>query len=68
MSANMFNSLLLLLFITLKLTHQVDWSWWWVFSPVWIVLVFAVVIGILMLVVGSFDKKMRKCEDRERNS
>ncbi|WP_165737627.1 hypothetical protein [Streptococcus dysgalactiae] len=30
-----FSSLLTLLFIGLKLTGYLDWSWWWVLSPVW---------------------------------
>lgn len=25
---------LFILFLYLKLAHQIDWSWWWVFSPV----------------------------------
>jgi hypothetical protein len=28
-----FISLLTLLFIGLKLTDVIDWSWWWVMSP-----------------------------------
>lgn len=28
--------LLLIVFIVLKLTHVIDWSWWWVLSPLWI--------------------------------
>ena len=23
-------------FVTLKLTEQVDWSWWWVLAPWWV--------------------------------
>ncbi len=23
-------------FVVLKLTHVIDWSWWWVLSPFWI--------------------------------
>lgn len=30
-----FGSLLLVLFIGLKLGHVIDWSWWWVFAPLW---------------------------------
>lgn len=22
-------------FLVLKLTHVIDWSWWWVFAPFW---------------------------------
>lgn len=31
-----FPGLLALIFITLKLTHVIDWSWWWVLAPLWI--------------------------------
>jgi phosphoglycerol transferase MdoB-like AlkP superfamily enzyme len=23
-------------FVVLKLTHVIDWSWWWVLAPFWI--------------------------------
>lgn len=26
---------LAILFIALKLTDKIDWSWWWVLAPVW---------------------------------
>lgn len=31
-----FLGLLTIVFIVLKLTNVVDWSWWWVLAPVWI--------------------------------
>ena len=31
-----FCGLLTILFIGLKLGHVIDWSWWWVLSPIWI--------------------------------
>lgn len=43
-----FLGLLTILFIGLKLTHNIDWSWWWVLAPMWIP--FAVILGILLLV------------------
>jgi hypothetical protein len=37
----------LLLFVALKLTHQIDWSWWWVLAPLWVpVALLAVVFAI----------------------
>lgn len=39
-------SILGLLFITLKLTGYIDWSWWWVLSPFWISLILTVVLII----------------------
>lgn len=42
--------LLLVLFIGLKLTDNIDWSWWWVLSPLWVpltcVVCVLVVIGV----------------------
>lgn len=39
-------SILGLLFITLKLTNHIDWSWWWVLAPFWISLILTVVLII----------------------
>lgn len=41
------STLLLLTFIILKLTKVIDWSWWWVLSPLWIG--FGIVIVILII-------------------
>lgn len=38
-----FVSLLTLLFIGLKLTGYITWSWWWVLSPIWISFIAALV-------------------------
>jgi hypothetical protein len=40
--------LLLVLFVALKLTHVIAWSWWWVLSPIWIPL--ALVAACLVVV------------------
>lgn len=42
-----FGELLGILFIALKLTHQIDWSWWWVTAPLWGGIVFALLIGLI---------------------
>lgn len=31
-----FSGLLTIVFIVLKLTGYINWSWWWVLSPLWI--------------------------------
>jgi hypothetical protein len=46
--------LLTIAFVILKLCKVIDWSWWWVFSPLWIPLAIIVVIGILVALF-SFD-------------
>lgn len=43
-----FVGLLTVVFITLKLTNYIDWSWWWVLSPIWITA--SVVIGLIAIV------------------
>ena len=30
-----FCGLLFIVFLILKLTHVIDWSWWWVTAPLW---------------------------------
>lgn len=42
-----FIELLQLMFIYLKLTKQINWSWWWVLSPLWIVVVLAMILGVI---------------------
>lgn len=46
-----FCGLLAIVFITLKLIDKIDWSWWWVLSPLWIPC--AVVIGIGIILLGG---------------
>jgi hypothetical protein len=49
-----FGGLLTVLFVGLKLTGYIDWSWWWVTSPITIPisLAFAIVfIGIIIKMV-----------------
>jgi hypothetical protein len=41
-------TLLFLIFMTLKLTNYIDWSWWWVTAPLWIPI--GIVLFILALV------------------
>ena len=36
---------LFIVFLVLKLTGHIDWSWWWVTSPLWIP--FAIVLAIV---------------------
>lgn len=42
-----FFDLLTLAFIVLKLTGCIDWSWWWVLSPTWIILLLIVVLEMI---------------------
>lgn len=39
--------LLTVLFIGLKLTGNINWSWLWVLSPIWISVVLSIILVIL---------------------
>jgi len=50
-------TILFLIFLTLKLAGigiVANWSWWWVFSPLWIPLS---LIGILVLIAYWLDNR-----------
>lgn len=42
-----------ILFVGLKLTGYINWSWWWVTLPFWGPLVLVLVIGVLFIIVWS---------------
>ena len=45
-------TVLFIVFLILKLTGTIDWSWWWVTSPLWIPLALGVVVmGIMGLII-----------------
>lgn len=44
---------LVILFAGLKLTGYIDWSWWWVFSPIWIS-IGLFILGVCLFFGGLF--------------
>lgn len=56
-SNNLLPTLLLVLFIGLKLGGVIQWSWWWVLSPFWIQLLFLALIFGVIFVVDLVSKK-----------
>lgn len=48
-----FLGILTLIFITLKLTGHITWSWLWVLAPMWIPLSIVMIIVVAALVVGK---------------
>ena len=43
-----FNIIIFLVFFLAKIFDKIDWSWWWVFSPLWIP---AVILGLIFIVI-----------------
>jgi len=69
------SGMLTVLFVGLKLTHYIDWSWWWVLSPT------LIPIGLLLLIFLFFalwaygcdlldflEKKKKKREEKEKRN
>lgn len=49
-------SILGIVFIVLKLTGVINWSWWWVTAPFWIPIVLVIIVLLitgLILVIKS---------------
>lgn len=49
-----FGTVLFIVFLTLKLTGVIAWSWWWVTAPLWIPA--AVIVLVLVLAVGLKER------------
>jgi len=41
-------TVLTIVFVLLKVYDKIDWSWWWVFSPLWLPI--TVILGILLVI------------------
>lgn len=60
-----FLEILLFIFITLKLTGVISWSWLWVLSPIWvpaglIILIFSLVYLFIFLNFKDVNKRFKK--------
>ena len=52
------STILFLIFLVLKLCNVIDWSWWWVLSPIWIPIALVVILLILKFIVE--DAQIRR--------
>lgn len=56
-------ALFTILFMYLKLTGKIDWSWWWVFAPYWIPLAAILMIFVfVMAAVGVILVLEKMCD------
>lgn len=46
------SDMLFVVFLVLKLTHYIDWSWWWVTSPLWIGFALWLVLFIIVCILS----------------
>lgn len=50
---NWFLPALTIVFITLKLTNYITWSWWWIFAPLWGPFAFALIVAALFYIYSK---------------
>ncbi|RZN42522.1 MAG: hypothetical protein EF813_01335 [Methanosarcinales archaeon] len=50
-----FVGLLTILFIGLKLTGYITWSWIWVLAPIWISIIVMVIILIIIAIIAMLS-------------
>ena len=54
--SGLLTTLLTVLFVGLKLTNYINWSWWWVLSPLWIPLVLILLVIIILFTLYCIIK------------
>ena len=51
-----FTGALAIAFIVLKLTGVITWSWLWVLAPIWIPIIFVLMLLLALLITAGVDK------------
>lgn len=60
-------SVLTVVFVVLKLTKVITWSWWWVLSPLWINLILTIITVIVIALIDSgIDNGFKSKSDKSR--
>lgn len=59
-----FTGLLTITFIVLKLLNVINWSWWWVLSPLWIstglvILILAIIFIVALILTRAEEKRYK---------
>ncbi|MFI8696719.1 hypothetical protein [Dietzia maris] len=52
----------LIVFVSLKLTGEIAWSWWWVLAPVWAPTLAVLELFAVFLVAGTVASSGREDE------
>ena len=55
-----FVGLLTIVFVTLKLLNVINWSWWWVVSPIWITASLVLITVVLGFIGYQIYKALRR--------
>lgn len=52
-------TVLFIVFLVLKLTNTIDWSWWWVTSPLWISAGLVIIVLLIILLIAMFVSSIK---------
>lgn len=65
-----FAGILTIVFIVLKLVGIINWSWWWVLSPLWIppgiIMIILAIIGLIYLCLLIYEHYEYKYYSRRK--
>ena len=53
-------SVLTVVFVVLKLVGVINWSWWWVLSPIWISLAATLVIALFCVIACAIFRRRNR--------
>ena len=63
------------MFLVLKLTDVIDWSWWWVTAPLWVpwaivgaLLLLGGLLALLVRAIGGMSTRKRRAATRRARS
>ena len=63
-----FMGLLTLLFIGLRLADIIQWSWFWVLSPLFLpTLLFLIFLAVMLVMAGGIGKLVQMAKARQQN-
>lgn len=60
--------LFLVAFVVLKLVGVIDWSWWWVLSPIWIMLGIAELVFVVIYIYIAIKNIIKRRKELKKKA
>jgi len=68
-SGTFLTGLLTIIYMVLKLTGVINWSWWWVLSPLWlpvVLVLFVLLVVFTVVFIVEYNKVRKTNQEREK--
>lgn len=65
-SIHLSGSPLFIVFLVLKLTSVISWSWWWITAPIWMPIGITLAIYTILFFIGVSITIVEKITDKRR--